>query len=643
MRSSNDRPLIVTLKKALSYYFIQEDESTSLTLKRLAILNNTPISHRKRLLDTQRCDAREFTLRDGFLWHAGSKNHVFTIKNIENTIAKLPIEFQRASNALRFVDEFENITPSLCKLTQRANELPFLIKQYFEDFSFTVRGTQFNIKSTSRLCLPPKTNVDPKLAVKFLKLDARFEDVAEFKSVVDELEYGRLYFANRVFQVVLKEDDDGNRTNVVLVLTPRLSETPMFLKTNNLLSASVSRDVCVLFQEKSFVFTHIWCEKQSELLQAFILTKLKIVYDALNSSAFTTVVEKIRERELERPDLIKTFVAAQKKGYVAVLWDAIEIERGGEVDLRYLESVIEATQLDRDELLRRGRHASSMTLEHEYYRAAIERKRVDRQVEGDMADENARRSEGERLKALQDRHDEREAATAAAAAAAAKEREAVVKAERERRRDAEGSAVRPHYQITFSSVSSTKHRTEPSLEHRLRKAEFEDGKSDRTALWEANRMRDKEIAQKRRANDSQKRTLNARLRRELPDLEEQYAFKHVNDLSEWSGNAKPLSKIKELPECGGRRTDSDDEFDTESVATSAMTLFKSRHASQRQAERCVSDCEIKGALKHGIVTRFTSGKSISRREGLCIVHDEKHIITAYREEEGNVRGKERTR
>ena len=153
-------------------------------------------------------------------------------------------------------------------------------------------------------------------------------------------------------------------------------------------------------------------------------------------------------------------------------------------------------------------------------------------------------------------------------------------------------------------------------------------------------MRDKEIAQKRRADKLHKNLFNARLRRDLPELEEEYAFNYANgDLGEWSGRAKRLADIKELPgEGGGQRDpDSDDNSDTtESVATSAITLFKSRHASQRQVERCVSDRELQSVLKHGTMSRFISGKSISRNRGLCIVHDNKHIITTYREE-GNAR------
>ena len=640
-------PVVVSIKRALSYHFVNEDAKTSMLLKRAAILNTSPVRSRKTLNDTQRCNSNEFILKEGFLWHVGSCTHVFTILNIENSIGQLPIDFERYDLTLSFVEDFEEVNLTLCKLTQTLNAFPAVIKRNFPDTVFTLRGKQFPLKSTERLnILPKNTHVIAGLPIEYRKIDRKYEDLLEFdEETLSELVYGKVYFSNRLFQVVLLEDDSGKQTNLVFLYSSRLSEAPVLSKCTNLLASSVTRDTTALLGDKVYIFTPLK-EFLNTPLQGFLLTRLRLLHKALESASFATHCDILRDRYMNRPDIFQIFVAKRdSSGHVSVLYDFIELKKESEVGVASLEDVIEATGLSREDLLKSGRKCGcpEWTLGFHYCHA-LDRERSKRSNSPGSDNDDAMKKEGEeRLRELREKHEEREQAEAAAAAAAAREREVGVKKERERRRD-EGAEkhVRPHYQPSAKAPKKNEQR-EPSIEETLKKAEFQEGREERTEMWERNREREREAARRRRADELHEKIKQIQMKRALPELEEQYAFKHTSDLAEWSGNAKPLSKVKELPECGGRRADSDDDFDTESVATSAMTLFKSRHARQRQVERGVTDHEIKSAIKHGIVTRFSSGKSISRDRGLCIVHAEKHIITAYREEEGNVRGKERTR
>tara|TARA_B110000858_G_scaffold188253_1_gene233536 strand:- start:43 stop:1059 length:1017 start_codon:yes stop_codon:yes gene_type:complete len=337
---------------------------------------------------------------------------------------------------------------------------------------------------------------------------------------------------------------------------------------------------------------------------------------------------------MNRPDLFQIFVAKRdSSGHVSVLYDFIELEKGGEVDVASLEDVIEATGLSREELSRSGRKCDcpEWTL-GVHYCHALDRERCNRSNSAASNNDDAKKQEAEQLNYLRDIHDKREQAEAAAAAAAAKEREVGVKKEREKRRDEATEKRVRHYQITFTSNTKTKERHEPSMAERLHKSEFQDGREERSRIWQANREREQEAARRRRADELHKSTLNARLRRELPDLEEQYSFKLVNDTALWCGRAKPLAEV-ELPEEGSslRDPDSDDEFDTDSIATSAVTLVTSKHARHRMAKRDIQLREVQSALKHGKRETFLSGTSVTHDKGLCVVHDDKNVITTYRE------------
>ena len=628
-------PVVVSIKRALSYHFVNEDAKTSMLLKRAAILNTSPVRSRKTLNDTQRCNSNEFILKEGFLWHVGSCTHVFTILNIENSIGQLPIDFERYDLTLSFVEDFEEVNLTLCKLTQTLNAFPAVIKRNFPDTVFTLRGKQFPLKSTERLnILPKNTHVIAGLPIEYRKIDRKYEDLLEFdEETLSELVYGKVYFSNRLFQVVLLEDDSGKQTNLVFLYSSRLSEAPVLSKCTNLLASSVTRDTTALLGDKVYIFTPLK-EFLNTPLQGFLITRLRLLHNALKSASFATHCDVLRDRYMNRPDLFQIFVAKRdSSGHVSVLYDFIELEKGGEVDVASLEDVIEATGLSREELSRSGRKCDcpEWTL-GVHYCHALDRERCNRSNSAASNNDDAKKQEAEQLNYLRDIHDKREQAEAAAAAAAAKEREVGVKKEREKRRDEATEKRVRHYQITFTSNTKTKERHEPSMAERLHKSEFQDGREERSRIWQANREREQEAARRRRADELHKSTLNARLRRELPDLEEQYSFKLVNDTALWCGRAKPLAEV-ELPEEGSslRDPDSDDEFDTDSIATSAVTLVTSKHARHRMAKRDIQLREVQSALKHGKRETFLSGTSVTHDKGLCVVHDDKNVITTYRE------------